>query len=127
MEIHKINNTPFTDSKFIELVKNLSNQKEFEIFKNGYFIDDGVLYNIGNRDYVDYRPSLKTTQKALGKRSITSLELDSLTYEQVKQLLKDKQYKDAIIKKSDYSISLNLPNNYDLYLKNLGKKKRHEL
>ena len=87
MEIHKINNTPFTDSKFIELVKNLSNQKEFEIFKNGYFIDDGVLYNIGNRDYVDYRPSLKTTKKALKKRNIDSLELDSFTYEQVKKLL----------------------------------------
>ena len=59
MEIQKINSTPFTDSKFIELVKNLSNHKEFEIFKKVYFIDGGVLYNIGNRDYVDYGPSLK--------------------------------------------------------------------
>jgi len=127
VESKQINKSPFTETKFLELVKNLSNQNDFEDFKKGYCIDGGILYNIGNRDYVDYRPSLKTTQKALGKRSITSLELDSLTYEQVKQLLKDKQYKDAIIKKSDYSISLNLPNNYDLYLKNLGKKKRHEL
>ena len=127
MEIQKINNAPFTDSKFIELVKNLSNQKEFEVFKKGYFIDDGVLYNIGNRDYVDYRPSLKIRQKGLEKRGVYSLQLDSLTHQQVKDISKNIQYKDLIIKKSDYSIRMNLPKKYDLYLKNLGKKKRHEL
>ena len=127
MEIQKINKSPFTDSKFIELVKNLSNQKEFEIFKKGYFIDDGVLYNIGNRDYVDYRPSLKIRQRGLEKRGISSLQLDSLTHEQVREISENIQYKDLIIKKSDYSICMNLPTSYDLYLENLGKKKRHEL
>ena len=127
MEIQKINSTPFTDSKFIELVKNLSNHRQFEIFKKGYFIDDGVLYNIGNRDYVDYRPSLKIRQRGLEKRGISSLQLDSLTYEQVKEISENIQYKDLIIKKSDYSIRMNLPKSYELYLENLGKKKRHEL
>ena len=127
MELKQINKSPFTEAKFLELVKNLSNQNDFEEFKKGYCIDGGVLYNIGNRDYVDYRPSLKTTQKLLEKRYVTSLQLDSLTYEQVKDLLNNKQYEDVMIKKSDYSISLDLPNNYDLYLENLGKKKRHEL
>jgi len=127
VELKQINKSPFTETKFLELVKNLSNQNDFEEFKKGYCIDGGVLYNIGNRDYVDYRPSLKTTQKLLEKRDVTSLQLDSLTYEQVKDFLKGKQYKDVIIKKIDYSISLDLPNNYDLYLENLGKKKRHEL
>ena len=92
MEIQKINSTPFTDSKFIDLVKNLSNQKEFEIFKKGYFIDDGVLYNIGNRDYVDYRPSLKIRQRGLEKRGISSLQLDSLTHEQVREISENIQY-----------------------------------
>ena len=127
MELKQINKSPFTETKFLELVKNLSNQNDFEEFKKGYCIDGGVLYNIGNRDYVDYRPSLKTTQKLLEKRYVTSLQLDSLTYEQVKDLLNNKQYEDVMIKKSDYSISLDLPSNYDLYLENLGKKKRHEL
>ena len=127
MELKQINKSPFTETKFLELVKNLSNQNDFEEFKKGYYIDGGVLYNIGNRDYVDYRPSLKTTQKLLEKRYVTSLQLDSLTYEQVKDLLNNKQYEDVMIKKSDYSISLDLPSNYDLYLENLGKKKRHEL
>ncbi len=127
MELKQINKSPFTETKFLELVKTLSNQNNFEEFKKGYYIDGRVLYNIGNRDYVDYRPSLKTTQKDLKKRDISSLQLDSLSYEQVKELLNDKKYEDVIIKKSDYSISLNLPNNYDLYLENLGKKKRHEL
>ena len=127
MELKQIKKSPFTETKFLELVKNLSNQNDFEEFKKGYCIDGGVLYNIGNRDYVDYRPSLKTTQKLLEKRYVTSLQLDSLTYEQVKDLLNNKQYEDVMIKKSDYSISLDLPSNYDLYLENLGKKKRHEL
>jgi len=127
VELKQINKSPFTEAKFLELVKKLSNQNDFEEFKKGYCIDGGVLYNIGNRDYVDYRPSLKTTQKLLEKRYVTSLQLDSLTYEQVKDLLNNKQYEDVMIKKSDYSISLDLPNNYDLYLENLGKKKRHEL
>ncbi len=127
MESKQINKSPFTDNKFLELVKNLSKQNNFEVYKKGYFIDGEVLYNIGNRDYVDYRPSLKTTQKELQKRKIATLQLDSLSYEQVRVLLKSKQCKDIIIKKSDCSISLNLPANYDLYLNNLGKKKRHEL
>ncbi len=127
MESKQINKSPFTEPKFLELVKNLSNQGVFEEFKKGHYIDQGILYNIGNRDYVDYRAILKTTQKALEKRNISSLQLDSLTYEQVKEFLKGKQYRDVIIKKSDYSISLNLPNSYELYLNNLGKKKRHEL
>ena len=127
MEIQNINNAPFTDSKFLELVKNLSKQKDFEIFKKGYFIKDGVLYNIGNRDYVDYRANLKTTQNSLEKKGISILQLDSLTFEQVKEILKNKQYKDSIIKKSDFSIRMNLPASYDLYLERLGRKKRHEL
>ena len=79
MESKQINKSPFTDNKFLELVKNLSVQNDFETFKRGYFIDNRVLYNIGNRDYVDYRPSLKTTKKALKKRNIDSLQLDSFT------------------------------------------------
>ena len=92
MELKQINKSPFTETKFLELVKNLSNQNDFEEFKKGYCIDGGVLYNIGNRDYVDYRPSLKTTQKLLEKRNVTSLLLDSLTYEQVKDFLKGTPY-----------------------------------
>ena len=127
MELKQIKKSPFTETKFLDLVKNLSKQNDFEELKKGYYIDTGVLYNIGSRDYVDYRPSLKTTQKLLEKRGVTSLQLDSLTYQQVKELLNNKQYESVIIKKNDYSISLDLPNNYDLYLENLGKKKRHEL
>ena len=127
MESKQISKSPFTDNKFLELVKNLSRQDNFELFKKGYYIKDEVLHNIGNRDYVDYRPILKTTQKALEKKNISVIQLDSLIYQQIRQLLKDKQYKETIIKKSDQSISLNLPKNYDLYLDNLGKKKRHEL
>ena len=84
MESKQINKSPFTDNKFLELVKNLSKQNNFEVYKKGYFIDGEVLYNIGNRDYVDYRPSLKTTQKELQKRKIATLQLDSLSYEQVR-------------------------------------------
>jgi len=127
VELKQIKKSPFTETKFLDLVKNLSKQNCFEELKKGYYIDTGVLYNIGSRDYVDYRPSLKTTQKLLEKRGVTSLQLDSLTYQQVKELLNNKQYESVIIKKNDYSISLDLPNNYDLYLENLGKKKRHEL
>jgi len=127
VEIQQINKSPFIETKFLKLVKSLSKQNDFEIFKKGYFIDAGVLYNIGHRDYVDYRPSLKTTHKGLEKRGVSSLQLDSLTYEQVKELSKNIQYKDLNIKKSDYSIRMNLPTSYDLYLENLDKKKRHEL
>ena len=101
MESKQINNSPFVNTKFLELVKSLSKQEDFETFKKGYFVDHGVLYNIGNRDYVDYRPSLKTSQKTLEKRKISNLQLDSLTYEQVREHLKDKEYKDVTIKKRD--------------------------
>jgi len=127
VESKQINNSPFVNTKFLELVKNLSEQKDFATFKKGYVMEGGVLYNIGNRDYVDYRPSLKTSKKSLEKRKISTLQLDSLTYEQVREHLKGKQYEDVTIKKSDYSISVTLPKNYDSYLENLGKKKRHEL
>ncbi len=127
MEIQDIKKNPFIGTRFLKLVKTLSNQKEFEVFKKGYFIDKGVIYNIGNRDYVDYRPSLKLTQKDLERRRVSSLQLDSLTYEQVKEISKDIKYKELIINKSDHSIRMNLPSSYDLYLEKLGKKKRHEL
>ena len=127
MELKQINKSPFTDNKFLELVKNLSKQNNFEVYKKGYFIDGEALYNIGNRDYVDYRPNLKIRQRGLEKRGISSLQLDSLNHEQVKEISQNIQYKDLTIKKSDYSICMNLPTSYDLYLENLGKKKRHEL
>ena len=125
MESKQINNSPFVNTKFLELVKNLSEQKDYGKFKKGYCIDEGVLYNVGNRDYVDYRLSLKISQKKLEKRKISTLQLDTLTYEQVREHLKDKQYEDVTIKKSDHSISLSLPKNYDSYLENLGKKKKN--
>ena len=92
MESKQINNSPFVNTKFLELVKSLSEQKDFATFKKGYVVKDGVLYNIGNRDYVDYRPSLKISQRTLEKRKISNIQLDSLTYDQVREHLKDKEY-----------------------------------
>ena len=82
--------------------------------------------NIGNRDFVDYRPTSEINQNILQNNSISNVNFDSLHYFQIQKILKSMVYKSIRVKKSDISVNLLLPEQYDEYLQNLTKN-RHEL
>ena len=47
--------SPFTNKEFLNLVKQFNDDQD-SIFKD-FAISDKTIVNIGNRDFVDYRPT----------------------------------------------------------------------
>ena len=82
---------------------------------------------MATRDFVDYRPTSEISKKILEDNFISNINLDSLHYFQIQKILQSDVYKSIRIKKSDISVNLLLPEQYDDYLQNLTKKNRHEL
>ena len=117
--------SPFTKKEFLNLVKQFNDDQD-SIFKD-FAISDKTIVNIGNRDFVDYRPTSEISRKILEDNSISNINFDSLHYFQIKKILQMKVYKSIMVKKSDISVNLLLPEHYDDYLQNLTKKNRHEL
>ena len=117
--------SPFTKKEFLNLVKQF-NDNQVTIFED-FAISDKKIVNIGNRDFVDYRPNCEIRKKILEDYSISNINFDSLHYFQVQKILQSNVYKSIRVKKSDISVNLVLPEHYDDYLQNLTKKNRHEL
>ena len=53
--------SPFTKKEFLNLVKQFNNDQD-SIFKD-FAISDKTIVNIGNRDFVDYRPNSEISRK----------------------------------------------------------------
>ena len=118
-------NSPFTKKEFLNLVKQFNDDQDI-VFDN-FAISNTTVVNIGNRDFVDYRPTSKINKKILKDNFISNIIFDSLHYFQIQQFLQLDLYKSIRVKKSDISVNLLLPKKYDDYLQNLTKKNRHEL
>ena len=117
--------SPFTKKEFLNLVKQF-NDDQVTLFED-FAISDKTIVNIGNRDFVDYRPTSEISKSILEDHSISNINFDSLHYFQIQKILQSGVYKSIRIKKSDISVNLLLPEQYDDYLRNLTKKNRHEL
>ena len=117
--------SPFIKKEFLNLVKQF-NDDQVTIFDD-FAISDKTIVNIGNRDFVDYRPTSEISRGFLDDNSISNINFDSLHYFQIKKILQSEVYKSIRVKKSDISVNLLLPKYYDDYLQNLTKKNRHEL
>ena len=117
--------SPFTKKEFLNLVKQF-NDDQVTFFED-FAISDKTIVNIGNRDFVDYRPTSEISKKILEDHSISDINFDSLHYFQIQKILQSEVYKSIRVKKSDISVNLLLPEQYDDYLQNLTKKNRHEL
>ena len=117
--------SPFTKKEFLNLVKQF-NDDQVTVFED-FAKSDKTIVNIGNRDFVDYRPTSEISKKILDDHSISNINFDSLHYFQIQKILQSNVYKSIRVKKTDISVNLLLPEQYDDYLQNLTKKNRHEL
>ena len=118
-------NSPFLKKEYLNLVKQFNDEQD-KIFDD-FAISDKTIVNIGNRDFVDYRPTINLSDATLKNNAISKINLDSLHFFQIQKLLKNEVYKSISIRKSDISVNLILPDLYEDYLQNLTKKNRHEL
>ena len=118
--------SPFINLEFIEAGEIL-NESNLEKLFDYYKIDSGaVSFNL-NRDFVDYRITPFFSEEQISELNINHFDLDSLSYFQVSEFLNFHSFSSIKIEKSDIAVYLQLPDNYDSYLKNLSKKNRHEL
>ena len=118
-------NSPFVKKEFLNLVKQFNNDQDI-IFED-FAISDNTIVNIGNRDFVDYRPITHLNLAMLKENAVSNINFDSLHYFQIQKILQNEVYKSIRVKKSDISVNLMLPALYEDYLQNLTKKNRHEL
>ena len=117
--------SPFTKKEFLELIHQISEPKERKF--EDFVISNSTIKNIGSRDFVDYRPSIILDIKMLEENNIKKINFDSLHFFQIRKLINSNNFESVRIKKGDISVNLILPATYEEYLKNLPKKKRHEL
>jgi len=117
--------SPFVSKEFLNLAYNFSDSDK-QLFNN-CVINNKVVSNTGNRDFIDYRPEIAFTNEELLRNNVEKVILDSLHYFQIKDGLSNLHYKEAVISKSDIARTLPLASSYDAYLLSLSKKKRHEL
>ena len=117
--------SPFVSKEFLNLAYNFSDSDK-QLFNN-CVINNKVVSNTGNRDFIDYRPEIAFTNEELHRNNVEKVMLDSLHYFQIKDGLSNLHYKEAVISKSDIAVTLPLASSYDAYLLSLSKKKRHEL
>ena len=60
--------SPFTKKEFLNLIKQF-NDDQVTIFED-FAISDKTIVNIGNRDFVDYRPTSEINKNILQNNSI---------------------------------------------------------
>ena len=117
--------SPFCRTEFLNLAEIVSEEKITK-YKN-YAISESSIVNVGNRNFVDYRPDISVKSEDINDNNITNINLDSLHFFQIQNLVKKIEFKTIKIKKSDTAVNLILPKSYDEYLEGLTKKNRHEL
>ncbi len=115
-------NSPFINLEFIKSGEILNESYVDNLF-DYYKIDSGgVSFNL-NRDFVDYRITPFFSTEQISELNINNFDLDSLSYFQVSEFLNHHSFSSIKIEKSDIAVYLQLPENYDSYLKSLSKKK----
>ena len=81
-------------------------------------ISGSSIVNIGDRDFVDYRPDIYVDPQVLKDNNISSISFDSLHFFfQVQNLVEEIDTKSIKIKKSDVAVNLTLPKTYEEYHK----------
>ena len=118
-------NSPFCKTEFLDLAEIVS-EEQITKHKN-YAISESSIVNVGNRDFVDYRPDIFIESEVINDNNITNINLDSLHFFQIQNLVEKIDFKTVKIKKTDLAVNLLLPKSYDEYLAGLTKKNRHEL
>ena len=127
MIVDQINNSPFVTKEFLDLVIQLNSSSDSDIQYDLFSIKDGTLCNSGSRDYIDYRPNFNLTSKSLKDLNCKKVSLDSMHFDQIKEISKLYPENSLKISKQDQVVNLMLPKSYEEYLADLPRKKRHEL
>jgi len=125
--VDQINNSPFVTKEFLDLVIQLNSSSDSDLQHDLFSIKDGTLCNSGSRDYIDYRPNFNLTFKSLKDLNCKKVSLDSMHFDQIKEITKLYQENSLKISKQDQVVNLMLPKSYEEYLAALPRKKRHEL
>ena len=127
MIVDQINNSPFVTKEFLDLVIQLNSSSDSDLQHDLFSIKDGTLCNSGSRDYIDYRPNFNLTSKSLKDLNCKKISLDSMHFDQIKEITKLYPENSLKISKQDQVVNLILPESYEEYLAVLPRKKRHEL
>ena len=127
MIVDQINNSPFVTKEFLDLVIQLNSSSDSDLQHDLFSIKDGTLCNSGSRDYIDYRPNFNLTSKSLKDLNCKKVSLDSMHFDQIKEITKLYPENSLKISKQDQVVNLMLPESYEEYLAALPRKKRHEL
>ena len=127
MIVDQINNSPFVTKEFLDLVIQLNSPSDSDLQHDLFSIKDGTLCNSGSRDYIDYRPNFNLTSKSLKDLNCKKVSLDSMHFDQIKEITKLYPENSLKISKQDQVVNLMLPESYEEYLAALPRKKRHEL
>ncbi|MBT3873439.1 MAG: GNAT family N-acetyltransferase [Actinobacteria bacterium] len=127
MIVDQINNSPFVTKEFLNLVIQLNSSSDSDLQHDLFSIKDGTLCNSGSRDYIDYRPNFNLTSKSLKDLNCKKVSLDSMHFDQIKEISKLYPENSLKISKQDQVVNLMLPESYEEYLAALPRKKRHEL
>ena len=127
MIVDQINNSPFVTKEFLDLVIQINSSSDGDIQHDLFSIKDGTLCNSGSRDYIDYRPNFNLTSKSLKDLNCKKVSLDSMHFDQIKEITKLHPENSIKISKQDQVVNLMLPESYEKYLAVLPRKKRHEL
>ena len=127
MIVDQINNSPFVTKEFLDLVTQLNSSSDSDLQYDLFSIKDGTLCNSGSRDYIDYRPNFNLTFKSLKDLNCKKVSLDSMHFDQIKEITKLYPENSLKISKQDQVVNLMLPKSYEEYLADLPRKKRHEL
>ena len=127
MIVDQINNSPFVTKEFLDLVIQLNSSSDSDLQHDLFSIKDGTLCNSGSRDYIDYRPNFNLTSKSLKDLNCKKVSLDSMHFDQIKEITKLYPENSLKISKQDQVVNLVLPESYEDYLAVLPRKKRHEL
>jgi len=125
--VDQINNSPFVTKEFLDLVIQLNSSSDSDLQHDLFSIKDGTLCNSGSRDYIDYRPNFNLTFKSLKDLNCKKVSLDSMHFDQIKEITKLYPENSLKISKQDQVVNLMLPKSYEEYLADLPRKKRHEL
>ena len=127
MIVDQINNSPFVTKEFLDLVIQLNSSSDSDLQHDLFSIKDGTLCNSGSRDYIDYRPNFNLTSKSLKDLNCKKVSLDSMHFDQIKEITKLYPENSLKISKQDQVVNLMFPESYEEYLAALPRKKRHEL
>jgi len=125
--VDQINNSPFITKEFLDLVIQLNSSSDSDLQHDLFSIKDGTLCNSGSRNYIDYRPNFNLTFKSLKDLNCKKVSLDSMHFDQIKEITKLYPENSLKISKQDQVVNLMLPKSYEEYLAALPRKKRHEL